>query len=96
MLYALPDSQGMGLRNLYLTQGISHVNEIIEHTWKQSITGHFINISLEQLRLEIGVNINILMEDYSKYSSLKLTDSWILNTWRFMSVFFIPTCESSA
>ena len=25
------------------------------------------------------------MENYFKYSSLKLTDSWIVNTWRFMS-----------
>ena len=31
VLYALPSSQGLGLKDIYLTQGISHINEIIEH-----------------------------------------------------------------
>ena len=84
VLYALPDSQGLGLRNLYLTQGISHVCEIIEHMWKGSITGHLIKTSLEYLRLELGVNIHILKSNISKYSNLNLTQSWLLHTWTFM------------
>ena len=85
VLYALPDSQGLGLKNLYLTQGISHVCEMIEHMWKQSITGHLIKTSLEYLRLELGVNIDILQSNIKKYSTLNLTPTWLLHTWSFMS-----------
>ena len=84
VLYGLPSVQGLGLKDIYLTQGISHIVEIIEHLWKKSITGHFITISLECLRLELGLNINILQSKYSNYQKLILTRSWIEQTWKFM------------
>lgn len=85
VLFALPDSQGLGLKNIYLTQGISHVCEIIEHMWKKSITGHLLKTSLEHLRLELGVNIPILKSKINKYTQLSLTPSQLLHTWKFMS-----------
>ena len=85
VLYALTGSQGLGLKDIYLTQGISHVNEIIEHVWKKSITGQFICTSLEYLRLELGCNCDILSSDHNKYKSLILTHSWLEHTWAFMT-----------
>ena len=85
VLYALPQSQGLGLRNIYYTQGIWHVIELIEHTWKKSVTGHFLQVSLDSLRLELGLGHNLLNADYKHISTaLKPTNSWICNTWEFM------------
>ena len=85
VLYALP--QGLGLRNIYYTQGISHVVELIEHVWKSSVTGHFLMVSLESLRLELGINEPILNSNFSYFNDkYQLTPSWISNTWEFLSL----------
>ena len=40
---------------------------------------------MEQLRIEIGENIPILGSDYSTFSKALLTDSFVRDTWKFMS-----------
>ena len=85
IMYACPEITGLGLKSLYLTQGISHVAELIEQQWKNSITGHFQMMNLECLRLELGLNIEIFDEDYATYKELVLTNSWMVHTWEFMS-----------
>ena len=89
VVYGPQAQQGLGLKNLYYTQGIKHLNDIIEHKWRGTITGHMINSALEQLRLEIGCNINLLQEDMSLYKHLVLTESWIATTWGFLSEYNI-------
>ena len=85
VLYSPASLQGLGLKNLYLMQGIHHVTDLIENVWKDSITGHFQMTSLEFLRLELGINCHLLNSDYDKFSALIITPSWIVNTWQFMS-----------
>ena len=85
VLYGPIELQGFGLKNIFLTQGISHINTIIEHMKKKTMTGFFLQANLEQLRLEIGENDHILSKNYDNYADLILTDSWIQNTWQFMS-----------
>ncbi len=85
VLYSPIEIQGFGLNNLYLTQGISHVCEIIAHLWQETTTGHFIKSTLEHLRMEIGVNCSILESNYDYYKDIILTKSWIQSTWQFMS-----------
>ena len=75
ILYGNIGVQGLGLKNLFLTQGISHIVNIIEHQWKSTITGHLITSGLEQLRLEIGLNIPILSSNYEHYQQWLLTQS---------------------
>ena len=58
---------------------------MVEHQWKDSTTGHLIKTSMENLRLELGLNINILMSDYTQYEELLITSSWVRSTWQFMS-----------
>ena len=57
LLYATSQVQGFNLKNPYLVQGIEHVKDICEHMWKDTLTGHLMKCNLEQLRLEIGENI---------------------------------------
>ena len=86
VLFASVGAQGLGLKNLFLTQGISHISDLIENIWKDSITRKLQRASLEYMRLELGVNRNILNSDYNQLAWLVLTPSWMEHTWRFMSL----------
>lgn len=67
VLYGTIGSQGFGLKNLFLSQGISHIVRIVEHIWKDTVTGHFLHTNIEQLRLEIGMNIEIFNTKYDNF-----------------------------
>ena len=85
VLYGGIGKQGLGLRNLFLTQGVSHVISIVEHLWKETITGYLIRASLENIQLAVRMNIAILDTDFLQFEHLLPTDSWIRQTWHFMS-----------
>jgi exonuclease III len=85
LLYAPIDYQGLGVQNIYLTQGINHIVDIVEHKWKKTLTGHFITSSLECLRLETGIQGNIFSHNFYDYQPFLLNQSWIENTWKFTS-----------
>ena len=87
--YGSISSQGLGVKNLYWTQGIHHVSDLVEHSWKSTITGHFIKCCLEALKMELGLTGNILNRDYEELKKALLTESWVTNTWQFMSQFNI-------
>ncbi len=96
VLYGPTHRQGLGLHNMYLTQGNSHVTSIIEHLWKESLTGFFIKSNLEHLRLEIGENGNILEKDFTRFASSILTPSWISHTWNYMTEQGITLADNTA
>ena len=75
--------QGFNLQNPYVTQGVTHVKDIIENLWKQTTTGKLIKCNLEQLRIEIGDNNSILESNYKDYAPFLLTESYpyICSTW---------------
>ena len=78
-------AQGLGLKSLYLSQGIQHVTELLDHIWKETTMGTFIQISLEYIQLELGINNHILQSHYPTFSALLTCDTWITNTWQFVS-----------
>ena len=82
-LYSNEDLQGLGLKNIYLVQGISHVCDIVHHLWAKTITGHLIQQGLEQMRLELGVNTDFFQQDYYAFEPLIMTPSWLQHTWQF-------------
>ena len=85
VLYGSATRQGLGLKNPFLTQGIQHVNDLIENLWKETITGHLMKSNLEQLRIEIGSNVDIFMTNIKEFQPLLLTNSWMRATWEFCS-----------
>ena len=89
VLFGSVQARGLGLKSLFLTQGIAHISELLENVWKDSVTGHFMITSLEYLRLELGTNAHILHSSYEQHKHLILTPSWITNTWEFMDRFDI-------
>lgn len=85
VLYGPLEFQGLNIQNPFLTQGIHHITDIVDHSWQQTPTGAFIATSLEHLRLELGQNIPILETAMDTYSPYLLNESWIVAAWKFMS-----------
>ena len=85
LLYAPTNVQGFNVKNPFITQGVSHVKDITENLWKQTTTGAMIRCNLEQLRIEMGDNKTILESNYEEYENTLLTNSFVKDSWKFMS-----------
>ncbi len=85
LLYGTPKYKGMGLKNIYTSQNVSHIADLVDHIWQQSPTGHFFQCALESLQLGLGLSGNIFELDYSRYSKALLTDSLVRDTWKYAS-----------
>ena len=85
ILYGSSSRQGLGVKDLHLLQGIHHINDIVDHTYKKSITGHLIQDSLEHLKLELGTNGPIFEKRYEDFKGALLHKSWVRDTWKFAS-----------
>ena len=84
VVYGPKQEKGLGFMNLYIQQGLSHVN-IIQHYLADTdnITGSFIRNSIESLKTEIGTGENIFTLNYDKYSPIA-TNCWIKHVWNFV------------
>ena len=74
---------GLGLPNLYNTQGILHLQKLQQHLGNDTITSKLITVSIESTMLEVGIGRNIFDLDYEKFSLLA-TDGWIKGIWKFV------------
>ena len=63
ILYGPPSTQGLGIHNLYHTQNIRHIKDIIEQTWKNSPSAKLLQANLESLRLDAGISGNLFTSD---------------------------------
>ena len=87
VVYGPASFQGLGVHNPYIMQGVTKVATVIEQMWKGTMTGTFIQTALEYLRLEIGLNIDIFKSNFNDYGHLVMTESWISDMWKFMSIY---------
>ena len=86
ILYGPVKKQGLGLHDIFLTQGISHNCNMVSYAWKHnSLTGDLINDCLELLHLEIELSGHIFVLYYDEYKHAMLTKSWVENSWKFIS-----------
>lgn len=82
VLYGPIRYQGMGLHNPYITQGIRHVKDIVEQTWKGTTSGKLIKCSIESAQLESGLYEPIFWKP-RKISWWTTTNTWIIDTHDF-------------
>lgn len=82
VLYGPINEGGMGLTNLYWSQGLSHIAIIAEHLGKETLTGDLIITSLEMCNVELGIGRNMFSLDHNRYQML-LTDCWLKQVWQF-------------
>ena len=83
LVYAPLKYQGIGINKLYTTQGLLHINALVNHIWRESETGKLLRISLEYVKLELGIQGSLFAKDYALYCQL-CEDSWIKHLWKFL------------
>jgi hypothetical protein len=95
LVYGLIEYQGLGIPNLYINQGLSHIERILKYSHlDDDIPGQLIRASVEQLKLEIGCNGLTLSLPYVHFSKLA-TKCWIRQTWQFMNTYQIRIEDTS-
>ncbi len=50
-----PELQGNGLSYLYDVQNTNHIRDILDYTHKKSISGNFVKLAIEGIKLEAGI-----------------------------------------
>jgi hypothetical protein len=83
VVYVPLEFQGFGLNFPYTTQGIDHIEVLIQHGQANTITGQLIRASLEEAKLEVGLGGGLFMQDFKKFGKLA-TPGWITHTWDFL------------
>ena len=80
-LYAPGGHLGWEFPNLYASQITSHIEAILRHGPRQSITGNLIRESIEHCKIELGLPGSLFNQNYQKHGHL-VTDCWIKTIWR--------------
>ena len=55
LVYGPSKYQGLDIHNLYTTQGITHLAALVNNIWRDTETGKLMIISLENMKLELGI-----------------------------------------
>jgi hypothetical protein len=84
VVYAPLQYQGLAVPNLYVESGIQHVVLLLQETHGLTQTGKLLILSLEAMKVEIGVGGSVLTQSFSRYGCLA-TRSWVKNTWQFLA-----------
>ena len=92
ILYAPFDAQGMGVHNLYHTQSIRHVKDIVDQTWRRTPSSRFLLCNLEAVKLEAGL-FGYLFESKVDITWLNTPNLWVIDTLRFCQKYEITFRE---
>jgi hypothetical protein len=63
--------------------GIQHVSLVLRETYSNSPTGTLLGMSMEVMKVEIGVGGSLFTQSFDRYGILA-TDSWVKHTWKFL------------
>ena len=76
LVYAPTKYQGLGVHELYISQRLSHIKNLLDHIWQRTTTGKLLTSTMEYLKIEAGVRGSILLRNYETYGAL-VEESWI-------------------
>ena len=74
---------GLGINQLYTTQGLLHVRAVLDHCWRTTETGKLLRTSIEIAKVETGLQGSLWSYDYDVYSHL-CEDTWVKHLWQFL------------
>jgi hypothetical protein len=74
--------QGVGIPDLWTSQGILKLCLALQHGDAPTITGHQLRASMELHTIEIGLLGQLLHQDYKIFGQLA-TNSWLQHLWEF-------------
>jgi hypothetical protein len=85
LVFGPPREQGLGISNLYITQGIAHVERLIQYGADEGhITGQLVRASLERARVEVGMPGFLLRMSIADSGCL-VTNGLVAHMWKFLS-----------
>lgn len=85
LVFGPPKALGLGLPELYTTQGIQHIAHMITLGHKKDdATATLLRGVIEQTKIEVGLGGSLFSHDSRPLQAL-LTPSWIKSTWDFLS-----------
>ncbi len=82
MVYGPVNSQGLGVKDPYVLQGLTWLKTLLRHRDRATVTGLLIRQSMELLHLEIGTGNPLFQDDFATFKSLA-TDCWLKHVWSF-------------
>lgn len=89
-------AQGLGLHHLYVTQGIEHLKVLVTRgTLREDITGSLIRLSVEQMKVELGLSGSLFLHD-PRPMATAMTPCWLSHTWGYMWEFGIRVVETTS
>jgi exonuclease III len=83
LLYSPHRYQGRGINDPWAIQLIKHLLCILRHCGRPTLTGDFINATMEDLALELGSATPFWDLDYPRWQPVA-TSSWVTFTWEHL------------
>ena len=82
VLYGPPELQGLNVQNLFITQAVRHVKDIIDQTWKKTPGRNFIQSNTESMKLEVGLTGPLFELDVIP-TWINTPNLWVMHTLKF-------------
>jgi hypothetical protein len=82
MVYDPIKSQGLGVKDPYILQGLTWLKTLLRHGNWDTVTGQLIQQSMELLQLEMGKDKPLFSDDYEMYQVMA-TNCWLKHVWQF-------------
>ena len=95
ILYAPATAQGLGVQNLFHTQNIRHVKDIVDQRWRQTPSAKFIGCTLEAVKLEAGI-AGHLFEYTDTIHWMNTPNLWAMKTLEYCQSYNISFKEPGA
>ena len=92
ILYGPYSAQGLGMHNLYHTQSIRHIKDIVDQTWRHTPSEKYLTLTLEAIKLEAGTEGH-LFEQEKRITWINSPNQWILHTLEFCQKYKITFKE---
>ena len=82
ILYGPPHTQGLGTHNLYHTQGIRHIKDILDQSWRNTPSAKLLIANIESMKIDAGIGGYLFQQD-TPLSWLTTKDTIVSNTLDF-------------
>ena len=83
LVYGTIKNQGMGIHNLFTTQGIVQIQTLLDHIWRNTETGKLIRTSMECAKMELGMNGSLFECNFDMYGFL-CEETWVKHLWKYV------------
>jgi hypothetical protein len=94
-LHGPPTLIGGGVHHIYATLVAKHAQDMMTEALHDSQTGQLIRTSIEQAKLELGLEGRLFNHDFKTVGYL-ITECWIKNVWKKTSEYGLRIMEQTA